>query len=248
VFNLALNHATRLNNFTMQRDSLQILEQFSSATFPVKGNVSGFFDSFEQTFTIQASTIDNIPLKPGVEFRLVGQDRPEENGRYTVMTVGTKYSILKKATAPARNDMSDSSQFEPGFLCYNHPELQSKGLCESPFDPLGNPKPQKTYWDKPCDKNTQCPFYQANKNYPNYRGGCIDGRCEMPIGVKAVSYRKYEPNAGFPFCHGCKDATNPKCCDEQKNKTIYPLLKSPDYAFELDAFERRRNASLKTRS
>ena len=36
-----------------------------------------------------------------------------------------------------------------------------------------------------------------------------------------------------PYCYNCKDV-NYMCCDEQMNKHIYPLVKSPDYAFPND--------------
>lgn len=71
-------------------------------------------------------------------------------------------------------------------------------------------------WDARCENNEDCPYFQKNKRYANYFGGCIDGYCQMPLGVKRIGYRIA---SGEPLCYGnCEDR---------------------DYAFPLDLFERR---------
>lgn len=242
-YKVASEHAGHHDNFVSKRDSMQVLEQFqpqyAGEPFPVSENISGFYDSEAQTLTVYNTTaITEIPLRVGVRFNMSNQDRTEQNGIYMAVTITNKYTILQKMQPTTEPTTPNSNRFQPGYLCYDHPEIQSKGQCESDFDQFGKPKTrwQKTYWDKPCENNSDCPFYQANKNYPNYRGGCIDGRCEMPIGIEAVSYRLYDKESS-PYCHGCKDGTNPTCCEEQKDKKQYPNLKSPQYAFELDSFE-----------
>jgi hypothetical protein len=172
--------------------------------------------------------IDNIPMKKGTIILLTAQIRDEENGRYDVTNVKRTQTILQKVTTRKTKAITDN-QFDPRYRCYDNPDIVSKGLCESPFDEQGRRKSKQTYWDRPCEINEECPFYQANKTYKNYRGGCIDGRCEMPIGIKQVAYRLYDPSSN-PMCHDCKDVSNPYCCDEQTN---------PNYAFQLDMFERR---------
>ena len=72
-------------------------------------------------------------------------------------------------------------------------------------------------WDSPCVEDEECPFYLKNKNYPNKRGGCVNGYCEFPIGLKRVSYKKYYEvinENNYPRCEGCDD-DNIFCCDEQ---------------------------------
>ena len=32
-------------------------------------------------------------------------------------------------------------------------------------------------------KDSECPFYKSNKNYENTFGDCINGYCEVPIGL-----------------------------------------------------------------
>jgi hypothetical protein len=146
-----------------------------------------------------------------------------------VTSVKRTQTILQKPQSSTPVSTKDG-QFDPRYRCYDNPDILSKGLCDSPYDDLGRLKNKQTYWDRPCEKNEECPFYQANKNYKNYRGGCIDGRCEMPIGINQVAYRLYDPKSK-PMCNGCKDVSNPYCCAEQD---------TPDYAFQLDMFERRQ--------
>ena len=99
-------------------------------------------------------------------------------------------------------------------------------------------------WDEPCSKNEECPFYQANKNYNNQFGGCIDGQCQLPVGVDKVGYRHWN-KLTQPYCHQCdlvsskndKKIIDKQCCNQQKeaieSKKID--LKSPDYMFENDS-------------
>lgn len=243
VSNVAKDYVNERTIFFLNRGTMQILEQFhqnkdndnNELVFDVHENVNGFFDSQSKMFYLYTNNIKGIPLKQGSIFMFHGQLREEQNGLFNVINTTTKQSILKKIKD--LEPKSPASKLQPGYLCYNRPDITSKASCESPYDVEGNLKKQKTYWDKPCEKHTECPFYQANKNYDNYRGGCIDGRCEMPIGIKPASYRQYDKDASIPWCHNCK-GLSPLCCEEQKSRSKYPSLKGPDYAFELDEYER----------
>ena len=93
----------------------------------------------------------------------------------------------------------------------------------------------KGTWDKPCTKDAECPFFKSNKNYPNTRGGCKNGFCELPTNMKRLGYRYFDENLK-PFCHNCnrdnclgEDCFT--CCEEQKNNSN---LRSPDYMFDND--------------
>ena len=119
--------------------------------------------------------------------------------------------------------------------------MQNKIQCES-VDDNGT-----GVWDKSCVYNEDCPYFKRNRNYPNSRGGCIDGYCEMPINLKRFGYKQInDGKLDDIICYNCKkdkDSTCEglncnKCCEEQKDKTKYPNLISPDYAFEKDFNER----------
>lgn len=102
-------------------------------------------------------------------------------------------------------------------------------------------------WDVPCTYNYECPFYKANKNYNNFRGGCLsNGFCEMPVGVRNRSFKKFENNNkdSYPMCYNCSyDVQDQYCCDEQnklseKNDSTF---KSADYLFYNDSGERKNS-------
>lgn len=120
------------------------------------------------------------------------------------------------------------------YKCFGKPSL-TRNECESKIDSFGN-KVIKGIWDKKCQKNSECPFYKKNKNYPNNRGGCINGYCELPIGYIQKGYRYFEKKS-IGLCYNCK-SKNINCCDDQKKKSKYNNFKSPDYAFENDFMER----------
>jgi hypothetical protein len=118
---------------------------------------------------------------------------------------------------------------DPNYKCVGDESIKSNALCNSPFDIVGNPK-NPTIADKPCVVDTECPFYKANKKYPNTRGGCITGgKCEMPVGVKRIGYTHYFDRGQYsPFCYGC--GSDLDCCRTQKE---------PDFAFPNDKDERK---------
>jgi hypothetical protein len=133
---------------------------------------------------------------------------------------------LLKVVEKTLSDFYDAN--EP--KCYGKLSA-TKSECEAVYDPAGQPNNVIGVWDKECRKDDECPFYKANKNYPNNFGGCISGKCQMPYGLTQVSPFKYR-NEKNTVCYRCKDGLG--CCDEQKDKNKYPTLKSPDYKFEGD--------------
>ena len=105
-------------------------------------------------------------------------------------------------------------------------------------------------WDTQCKYDEDCPFFKKNINYPNKRGGCINGFCEMPVNINLLGYKEYdESQIDKAVCHNCNSKYNPhcngiecsQCCEDQKDSTLYPNLKSPDYAFPNDFNERLKN-------
>ena len=134
--------------------------------------------------------------------------------------------------------INNTNKFEPSYQCYEDNTILTKTECISKVDKNGNNK-LSYHWDKPCVKNIECPFYLSNKNYKNERGGCVDGYCEIPIGLKRTSYKTYDTNItekNYPRCHGCDINDEPDCCEKQKltNKS-----KTPNYMFKNDSEDRR---------
>lgn len=123
-----------------------------------------------------------------------------------------------------------------------------------------NPKiKQVGVWDRECSTDSECPFYKANKNYPNQFGGCIEGKCQLPLGMKRIGFKHYTKDK--PICYNCHKKENiltsdgyykivdrqcsgiecNMCCDHQKDKTLYQKQVSPDYAFENDQTVREKH-------
>jgi hypothetical protein len=214
---LSLQFLQRFNQHLQEREGLPILEQYADY-IPI-GNVDGYFNSKEDKLMLETNTIEGVPLK-GNTFFLKKQDRYEENGTFIM---GGDKTLVKQFPTVKQNDSGDDSRYR----CYGDPSINNAGLCNSDVDEMGNKKRMKNVWDRPCENNNECPFYQANTKYKNYRGGCNDGQCELPIGVKRTSYRYYDKKT-LPVCHNCPKE-NTRCCDQQSTK---------DYAFALDMDDR----------
>lgn len=110
----------------------------------------------------------------------------------------------------------------PLYYCVTEPSIQVPEQCRE----TGN------WWDRPCVTNEDCPYFQANRTYRNYRGGCVAGYCEMPLGVERRGFRDASPQSA-PVCHGCPLYASGCCADGGRSAVS-------DYAFALDAFDRRQ--------
>jgi len=126
-----------------------------------------------------------------------------------------------------------------------------KNDCENQYTIMGIKKPSGV-WDRPCQKDSECMYFKSNKNYENTFGRCINGKCELPINMKPLGYHYFiDEKSGVPMCYNCDskewlpNTKIGKCCDAQKDKTKYPFLKSPDYAFKGDSRNRFNQYILK---
>jgi hypothetical protein len=105
-------------------------------------------------------------------------------------------------------------------------------------------------WDAPCVKDSDCPFYQANRNYPNEFGGCDkdSGNCQLPVGMTRVGFRAFTnpEQARMYNCQKgtCGDKTSGKCVQYQIDKTKKGELISPDFMFIGDTPVRKKFADL----
>lgn len=227
--NLAIIDRRRLpilEQYVDVQDKDQLAEISEKIVIEASREVPGYYDHKLRTFVLEKEFIDGIPLDIAERVILKRQSREEENGVYVY-----KRPFLVKKEELGGQYMADKTAANE-FVCIGDETIKNKGLCESAFDAMGTPKPIGS-WDRPCTKNEECPFYQSNTHYKNYRGGCNNGYCEMPLGINRIGYTKYdkENDKSKPLCYGCP-IDDPYCCDKQVN---------PDYAFELDEMERHIN-------
>jgi len=119
---------------------------------------------------------------------------------------------------------------EKQYLCFNDYKIIDENQCRKQFG-------DRFIWDAPCNRNEDCPFYMKNMNYPNYRGGCQSGFCEMPINIRRKGFRQFDAYYK-PFCHNCEIKNDFICCEKQQMTKNDTLLRSPDYMFNNDYLER----------
>lgn len=148
-------------------------------------------------------------------------------------TLSEKTELLKKYSS------GNCYNFENNVIFTGENSDENKIKCENE-DPLNK-------WDTIPFNEFDCPFYEKNKNYPNSFGKLIDDNtCEMPLNIKKQGYRFYSLDPKFsPLCYNCKtdtvnDGTLGTCCDKQLDKTEYPELLSPDYAYPNDKMLRNK--------
>ena len=135
------------------------------------------------------------------------------------------------------------------YGCYGNSEIKGKFECDSYYNIDGTPKTYYSLWDKRCVADEECPYYKANTNYPNNRGGCINGGfCEFPVGVKRLGFTKYsDKNLNKPLCYNCEVAGAGATVATDANEDAdvagagaagATAKKKPDYVFENDFNER----------
>lgn len=98
-------------------------------------------------------------------------------------------------------------------------------------------------WEKKCEHDTDCPYFNINKNYPNTLGGCnkSTGYCQFPVGVNPLTYKR-PANPNDAYCYNCPigfagSQSIGKCCKEQEKSN----MRSPDYMFYGDLKIRNAN-------
>lgn len=102
-------------------------------------------------------------------------------------------------------------------------------------------------WDYPPETSYECPYYSANENYPNSFGNLVGDKCQLPKNMEIIGHRNYSLDPKLaPLCYNCNpdtsimygDGTLGFCCEDQNDKSKYPQLITPDYAFDGDQDER----------
>lgn len=122
-----------------------------------------------------------------------------------------------------------------GGFCYNTTNVTAN-TREECIDSGG-------IWDYPPNSSDECPYYSANENYPNNFGGLVGDKCQLPKNMELIGNRNYSVNPEYtPLCYNCDPQSSRMygqgtlgfCCEDQNDKTKYPMLITPDYAFDGD--------------
>lgn len=161
---------------------------------------------------------------------------------YSIVAYATVEGFITRLDTEGQNNVIDIDRtrlYEVGYGCYGNVNIvNNKYECNSLYNVDGTPKTYYSLWDKRCKVNTDCPYYQSNKNYPNERGGCLDGFCEFPVGIKRLGFTKYDDkDLNNPLCYECSDMNDLECCKRIQRGTG----KTPDYVFSDDFQDRVKN-------
>lgn len=144
-----------------------------------------------------------------------------------------------------KDGVSDSQFLEVGAetsgdsFCFGSVNIGAESLEEC--------SAYKGTWDSPVRDSKLCPFYLANKNYSNTRGGVnVGGYCDLPSGTQALGFRFISSEPQYePLCYNCNtkligQGSLGHCCQDQSDKSLYPLLNGPDYKFPGDSNDRKK--------
>jgi len=219
---------------------------------PVKEGDEIFFSNklgpFEANKKYYVEDVGNnyIILEDSIKIELENEEVNENLIRLSTTTIN-KYDLeindsvyvlnyRKGLVVPRKDDEDDTEklyilleEIEEDNLGGEYITVKVQEGCDTSDNQLYNEKDLQI-WDNPCTKNEDCPFYLKNKNYSNQRGGCNNGYCEFPVGLKRLGKRLYNQvinENNHPICRGCSTG-DINCCERQENDINY---NGPDYIF-----------------
>lgn len=169
-------------------------------------NIEVFRNYKTHSFTIQINV--NTKKKAFSEITLIGINIEDIKNDHPIITFEDHF---KKSNVKFINRNNNFNINE--YRCYNFRERKKIDCLSS------NKFSKKDIWDKPCEKDSECPFY--NSKFKN--GGCNNGYCNLPINLEKVGYRGYK---GIPLCKNCnrvncKGVECHKCCKEKGRNAEY---------------------------
>ena len=197
------------------------------------------FDKKQIKYYIKNIVILGTDIQENIDFSNYKQNFFGLSNKFNSNVKYSKEEIDKFLNSKKKKDIAE---FDTSY-CFFKP-ARNKTECISPKKDdysLG-------IWDERCLVDEDCPFYKKNINYPNNRGGCKDGFCEMPVNIKRIGFKQYI-TGNEPVCYNCKRENCSGldcnlCCEKQKDKDKYPNLNSPDYAFPNDFNQRLEHSKL----
>lgn len=222
--------------------------------------ITGFFELKGNKYSIKKLKID-YSSNYSLDQILIRKSLDKNNQQYNLNPLWSNDTSLSSADVdkiyPIEKDraLRQKDALENSFVCFSYDKADKNPIsqpiyavdrndCENKFTLMGYEKPAGV-WDRPCKDDSECMFFQQNKNYKNSYGKCYRGYCEFPINMKPLGYHYYidEPNTQ-PLCYNCDskewlpNTLIDQCCEEQKDRKKYPFLKGPDYAFKGDGLTR----------
>ena len=152
-------------------------------TFSYIGYIENNKIIITKTEFIGINSTDNVLLPKFYNKNDINQEIINNNFSNTPL-IEKDPDVIVAMTKQHMEDYKLKNQYACFNLNYN-PALKNENLlpyysresCESGYDPYGRPKNYGIF-DKPCNKDEECPYFKINKNYENELGKCVNGTCQ----------------------------------------------------------------------
>ncbi len=234
------------NNFEEYEIQMIIYRENKDINYTIYVNI--LFDSYNIKYYIKKIFIIGVNIKEKIMFQDLFNNKVAtyEKNNFKNKNFAKNEEKINKFLEDDKYMRSKYKEEDRGY-CFFKRNVNNKILCES-VDENGT-----GVWDKSCSYDEDCPYFKRNRNYPNSRGGCVKGYCEMPINLKRFGYKQInDAKVNDIICYNCKKENDKtciglncnKCCEEQKDKSKYPNLNGPDYAFEKDFSDRIKHTNI----
>jgi len=204
-------------------------------------NIRYYFNKYDDNKTQDIFLSNDMVLIPTMKYDIIQNFQTIENfitrlelPKDYLQQTERNYENIKNTINPFNKDI---------YACFGNNNIINKFECDSYYTKEGKEKNYYSIWDKKCSSNNECPYYKSNKKYNNSRGGCVNGYCELPIGVKRIGFTKYSDiEYNKPFCYECSDTTDLECCAQIGNKNFFSKNNkyNNDYAFIGDTDDRKK--------
>lgn len=234
------------NNFEEYEIQMIIYRDNKDINYTIYINI--LFDNYNIKYYIKKIFIVGVNIKEKIMFQDLFNNKVAnyEKNKFGNKNFAKNEEKIKQFLEDDKYMRSKYKEEDRGY-CFFKRNVNNRILCES-VDENGT-----GVWDKSCSYDEDCPYFKRNRNYPNSRGGCIKGYCEMPINLKRFGYKQInDAKVDDIICYNCKKDESQtcvglncnKCCEEQKDKSKYPNLNGPDYAFEKDFSDRIKHTNI----
>jgi len=169
-------------------------------------NIQIFRNYKTHSFTLQINV--NIKKKIFNEITLIGINIEDIKNTHPIISYEDHF---KKPNVKFLDNNNNFDIYK--YRCYNSRERRKLDCLSY------NKFSKKDIWDKPCEKDTECPFFDSKIK----KGGCNNGYCDLPINLEKVGFRGYK---GSPLCKNCNienciGLECHKCCKEKEKDAEY---------------------------
>lgn len=230
-----------------------VLNNLSNFITDMGDYITDINDNFQQTFLSNLS-IRTISLEESTVTLVVKgvDDKIGKEDYYNYYMITNTLHLMDPYLTSGKSmvitdEMRQNFELELKERERREREKSLAGFCYNTTNLTANTKQECIdsggIWDYPPETSYECPYYSANENYPNSFGNLVGDKCKLPKNMQIIGHRNYSLDPKLaPLCYNCNKDTSIMygvgtlgfCCDDQNDKSKYPQLITPDYAFDGD--------------